>query len=313
MRGSQFTQLRALATIAKEGSFARAAAQLQMSRSALSQVIRTLEEQLGVQLLNRTTRSVAVTDAGARLLTRINPAMAELQSAVEDVQIQAGTLSGTVRIHTQRLAYRQFVGPRLGAFCQHYPDIKLDIVLDDAPIDIVAAGFDLGIRLSEHLDQDAIALKLGGEIRQIAAASPDYIAQFGVPKEPKDLHRHRCIGFRWPGEDAIYNWEFMRNGEWFSVAVPCSLILSDQRATLEAAAAGAGIAFWAESEVRPFIGSGLLVPLLEDWCASFQGFYCYFPKHRQRSAAMTAFLDMLRQPLPAIPKKGGASPLLSSG
>jgi DNA-binding transcriptional LysR family regulator len=308
MRGSQFNQLRALATIAKEGSFARAAAQLQMSRSALSQVIRTLEEQLGVQLLNRTTRSVAVTEAGSRLLARINPALAELQSALEDVQIQAGTLSGTVRVHTQRLAYHQFVSPRLGAFCQHYPDIKLDIVLDDAPIDIVAAGFDLGIRLSELLDQDAIALKLGGEIRQIAAASPGYIAQFGAPKEPKDLHRHRCIGFRWPGEDAIYNWEFVRNEEWFSVAIPCALVLSDQRATLEAAAAGAGIAFWAESEVRPFIDRGALVPLLEDWSGAFQGFYCYFPKHRQRSTAMAAFLGALRQPLPAKKNGGGDAP-----
>lgn len=294
MRGSQFVQLQALAAIVEAGSFSRAAAQLQISKSALSQLIRALEDQLGVLLLNRTTRSVATTEAGQRLLDRFKPVMEELQRALDEARSAGSTPAGNLRIHTQKLGYDRYLKPLLGLFCSEYPAIVLDVTIDDSPIDIVAEGFDAGIRLGELLDQDMIAVRLGGDMRQIAVAAPSYIAEQGMPDHPRDLLGHRCITFRWPGQDAIYKWEFVEGNSWFSVAARSALVLNDQRATIDAAVDGIGIAFWVESELRPLIDAGKLVPLLETWSKPFPGFYLYFPALKQRAPALRAFSSFLR-------------------
>lgn len=295
MRGSDFAELKALATIVQEGSFSRAAARLRVSRSALSQTVKNLEERLGVLLLNRTTRSVAPTEAAERLLSRFLPALAEMEAAVADAQDLNQKPTGTIRIHAQRLASETFLEPIFAEFAERHPDVTLDVKIDDAVVDIVAGGFDVGIRLGELLDQDMVALPLGGELRQLAVASPSYVAKHGAPTTPKDLHAHRCIAFRWPGADAIYNWEFKKNAKWFSVAVKGPLVVSEQRVAVRAAVAGVGIAFWVESEVRPLIDAGKLLALLEDWSPRFPGFFLYLPRQRHRSRALQAFVDHLRR------------------
>jgi len=295
MRGAEFAQLQALATIVEFGSFSRAAEQLRISRSALSQTIRLLEKQLGMSLLARTTRSVAPTEAGARLLARFIPAMAEMNQAVDDARKIAGSPAGSVRIHAQRLGYDLFLAPLLQSFGVAYPKIVLDITIDDSVVDIVAKGFDVGLRLGELLDQDMVAVKLGSDIRQVAVASPDYLHRHGRPHKPSDLLAHRCIGFRWPGQQAIYDWEFKGDGAWFTVAIRPSLVINDQRAGLEAAVAGAGIAFWAESEVASFVRTGELELLLDDWSPAFPGFFLFVPPQQQRSTALQAFVAFMRK------------------
>ncbi len=165
--------------------------------------------------------------------------------------------------------------------------------------DLAAGGFDLGVRLRELIDQDLVAFALGGSLRQIAVASPDYVARHGEPRQPKDLAHHRCIAFRWPGHDAVYGWEFARDGTWFQVPVAGPLTLSEQRATVEAAVRGVGIAFWVESELRPLIEAGRLVPLLTDFAATFPGFSLCHPRNRHRSAAARALAEHLRRSYPA--------------
>lgn len=219
MRGSEFARLRAFITIVDEGNFARAAAQLRVSPSTLSQTIRELEESLGVRLLNRTTRSVAMTQAGERLLARFKPALAEMTAAVDDIRSLRETPAGMIRLQTPRTASVMLIEPLLGRFFESYPDITIDITIDDAPTDFVEAGYDICLRLGELLEQDMVAVKLGGDIRQIAVASPAYLARFGRPTTPADLHAHRCINWRWPGSKRLYNWEFADNGRWFSVAI----------------------------------------------------------------------------------------------
>ncbi len=200
MRGSEFAELRAFVTIVEQGNFARAAAQLRISPSTLSQTIRELEKRLGVRLLNRTTRSVSMTDAGQRLLARFKPALDEMQAAVLDVQNLRDKPAGTVRLHAPRKAASVLIEPHLGRFAKFHPDIILDITIDDAVVNIVEAGFDVGIRLGELLEDDMVAVKLGNDIRMCAVASPEYIAKHGRPKNPGELHSHRCINWRWAGK-----------------------------------------------------------------------------------------------------------------
>ncbi len=299
MRGSEFARLRAFITIVDEGNFARAAAQLRVSPSTLSQTIRELEESLGVRLLNRTTRSVAMTQAGERLLARFKPALAEMTAAVDDIRSLRETPAGMIRLQTPRTASVMLIEPLLGRFFESYPDITIDITIDDAPTDFVEAGYDICLRLGELLEQDMVAVKLGGDIRQIAVASPAYLARFGRPTTPADLHAHRCINWRWPGSKGLYNWEFADNGRWFSVAVNGPLTVSHRDTAVNAALQDVGIAFWSEHWLRPFIADGRLVPLLEDFSPTFPGWYVCYPRQRHTPAAVRAFVDFLRREVPA--------------
>jgi DNA-binding transcriptional LysR family regulator len=294
MRGSEFAELRAFVAVAEQGNFARAAAELRISASTLSQTIRELEERLGVRLLNRTTRSVSITEAGQRLLSRFKPAMEEMQAAVADARNLRDRPAGTVRLQASRSASAVLVEPRLGRFFETYPDIILDLTIDDAITNIVAAGFDVSIRIGELLEQDMVAVKIGEDIRQLAVASPEYIARHGAPRVPADLHEHRCINWRWPGRGGLYNWEFAENGRWFSVAVNGPLIVSHRDAALSAALQGVGIAFWGEYAVRPSIEAGKLVPLLEEFSPAFPGWHLCYPKQRHTSAPVRALVDFFR-------------------
>ena len=294
MRATGNTDLRAFVAVAEQGNFSKAAQQLGLSPSSLSQIIRTFEERLGVRLIHRTTRSVSLTEAGERLLLRIRPALAELDSALSDVGHFRDRPAGIVRVRCLRHAYRVYVAPILAAFQVAYPDVKLDILVDDAIVDLVAGGFDVGFTLGEVLEKDMVGVKLGSEMRQIAVASPDYIARHGRPETPKDLHTHQCIRWRWPGQVTPYNWEFFKDGAWFEVDVDGPLILSEQTMTIDAAVQGIGIAFWIEQELKPLIEQGKLVPLLEEYSAAFPGVYVCYPQQRQMAPALRAFIDFVK-------------------
>lgn len=294
MRGHDYADLRAFVTIVEKGSFARAAEHLRISPSTLSQMMRGLEERLGVRLLNRTTRSLSLTDAGAHLLGRSKPAIEELEAAIDGVRSFRDTPVGTVRLHLPRLAATTFLEPTFGRFREDYPDILLDVTVDDAVIDIVKAGFDVGVRLGEFLEEDMVAVKLGGSVRQIAAASPAYLALHGRPEKPSDLLKHRCINWRQPGSSGYYKWEFEKDGQAVAVAVAGPLAVSHRDLALAAALQGVGIGFWSESRMQPFIDNGKLVPVLEDWSPRFSGWHLYYPKQRHPPAAVRALVNFLK-------------------
>jgi len=296
MRGSEYAELRAFVTVVAHGNFARAAAELGISASTLSQTIRALETRLGVRLLNRTTRSVSLTDAGARLHARFKPAMIEMAAAVQDVASLRTTPAGVLRVHMPSVAAAAYLEPVLGRFHEAYPDIVLDITIDDSVTDIVEAGHDVGARLGEFLEADMVAVKLGGEQRQLVVASPDYIDRHGRPQAPTDLLRHRCINWRQPGSTGLYKWEFLKDGRWFAVAVNGPLVVSHRDMAIAAAVQGVGIAFWAEELLRPLIDEGKLVALLEEWCGTFPGWFLYYPKQRYTPPCLRAFVDFLRRP-----------------
>lgn len=298
MRGSEFAELTAFAAVAEHKSFSRAAEHLRVSPSALSQTIRQLEERLGARLLNRTTRSVGLSEAGERLLARIVPAISDLDAAVTEVRELRDTPSGMLRITAPRIAAVQFLAPLLGAFHVAYPDIVLDIVVEDALEDIVAGRFDAGIRLGESLAKDMVAVKLSGELEMAAVASPEYFARHGVPKTPQELHEHRCINWRWHSNRSLYLWEFEKDGEELEVAVEGPLIVNDTELFLRGALDGVGIAYMFDEQVRPWIKAGKLQRVLTDWAPRFPGFYLYYPSRRQVPAPLRAFIEFIRRPAP---------------
>ncbi|MER8576574.1 LysR family transcriptional regulator [Mesorhizobium sp. M1338] len=294
MRGSDYAELKAFATVVAHGSFARAAEDLRISASTLSQTIRQLEARLGLRLLNRTTRSLSLTEAGARLHARFAPAMAEMEAAVGDAIALRGMPAGILRVHMPSVAATTYLEPVLGRFHQAWPDIVLDVTIDDAAIDSVEAGYDVSARLGEFLEADMVAVALGGTQRQLAVASPEYVARHGSPSAPADLHQHRCINWCRPGSAGPYRWEFARDGQWFSVAVNGPLIVSSRDMAIAAAVQGVGIAFWAEELVRPLIDAGKLVSLMDEWCATFSGWFLCYQKQRHTPPAVRAFVDFLR-------------------
>ncbi|WP_176599332.1 MULTISPECIES: LysR family transcriptional regulator [Sphingobium] len=293
---SEFGALRAFATVAGQRSFTRAAESLGVSASALSQMVRGLEERLGIRLLHRTTRSVSPTEAGSALLAEAAPALASLSDAFEQARHAGRRPAGTVRLHCFHAAAEMFVAPILPGFTRAYPDVLLDLTIDDTVIDIVANGYDAGIHIGEVVARDMVALRLGGDIRQLAVAAPGYLAEHGTPQNPRDLLNHRCIRWRWPGRETPYAWEFFEDGRWFSVAVEGPLITSSRAFTLEAALSGVGIAFLKEEAVAGAIAEGRLVPLLERWSAPFPGFYLCYPRQRQMAPALRVLLDAIVAP-----------------
>ena len=293
MRGGDYNELRAFAAIVEHGSFARAAKHLRVSPSALSQTIRELETRLGVRLLNRTTRSVAPSEAGARLLARLTPALADLEAAVDEVRALRDKPSGLLRINSTRLAVVDHLSPLVGPFLNAYPDITLDLVVEDRLVDIVTARFDAGIRLGEKVERDMIAVRIGGDLQLICVASPAYLERHGKPKTPRDLQAHRCINSRWPTDGSLYRWEFERGEEKLEAAVQGPLIANEPDLVLTACAAGVGIAYAFEHRVRAEIAAGRLVHLLKEWTPPFPGFYLYYPGRRQMPPALRAFIDFV--------------------
>ena len=294
MRGSEFVEFKAFIAVAENVSFVRAAEQLGLTASAMSQTIRTLERRLGVRLLNRTTRRVSLTDAGAKLRARLQPVFQELDAATREVEDRKERPSGTLRIITPRIAYVDHLQPILALFSVAQPQVTLDITVDDAITDIVANGFDLGIRLGELLEDGVVAVKIGGPLRQIAVASPAYLAEHGTPTRPEELHQHVCINWRQDGSASLYHWEFENNGQALAIAVNGPLILNDRELAIAAAVSGVGIAFWAEHRIQPLVRSGKLVPLLEDWSPTFPGFFAFYRKQRFMPPSLKALLNTLR-------------------
>ena len=291
---SDFGQLRAFVAVGEVRSFSRAADALGVSPSALSQMVRAFEERVGVQLLNRTTRSVSLTDAGETLFQRVGPAVGELGAALGQVRRYRERPAGVVRIHATRLAAELYLDPILGSFYQAYPDVILDITVDDTVVDVVAGGYDAALRIGEFIERDMIATRLGPDLRQLAVASPDYIDRHGAPQTPRDLTAHRCIRWRWPGHSAPYNWEFWENGTWFVVAVDGPLIANSKDMGVRAAIDGVGIAFAIEPMAAAAIAAGRVVPMLEQWSAPFPGHHLCYPQQRQMAPALRAFIDHVR-------------------
>lgn len=291
---SDLAPLRSFLIVAERLSFSRAADALGVKPSALSHTIRTLEERLGVQLFNRTTRSVALTPAGRALAARLKPAIQAIGGALSDARRIADRPSGTVRLVATRMAAKLEVASALARFAATAPDVVLDLTVTDAIIDFVAEGFDAALRPGEVIDQDMVSVRIGPDHRQIAVASPAYLNEHDRPATPDDLVRHRCIRWRWEGRETPYAWEFVRDGKWFEVAVSGPLIVDDRDVAIRAAVAGAGIAFATEREVEYHLESGRLEALLLDWTDLFPGFHLCYPKQRQMPPALRALIDVLR-------------------
>jgi DNA-binding transcriptional LysR family regulator len=294
MRGSDFAELKAFAAVVERESFARAADHLGFSPSALSQTIRQLETRLGVRLLNRTTRSVAPTSAGARLYERIVPVIQELDAAVAEAVGATGRTAGTLRINTLSMAADKLIAPRLGRFHRAYPQVVLDIVIDDGLSDIVAGRFDAGIRVGERLEKDMIAVRLTPDVEMTAVASPDYLAHHGEPKTPADLHRHVCINWRFPGSGAIYRWGFEKKGKKLEIAVEGALISNHQEIVVEGALQGLGILYAYDDErIDDLIARGQLKRVLAEWSLTLPGLFLYYSNRRLPQPALRAFISCL--------------------
>lgn len=297
MQRSDLADLAAFAAIAARGSFRAAAADLGVSTSALSHALRGLETRMGVRLLHRTTRSVAPTEAGAALLVRIAPALAEIAEAVGAAGAFRETLGGTLRINAPRSACRLVLMPLVARFLAQHPGVQVEIAADDSMTDVVAAGFDAGVRVGEHLAADMIAVPLGGPLRFALVAAPAYLAEHPAPLDPDDLAGHRCLRQRFPG-GSLYRWEFGKDGRDLVVAVGGPLVLNDQDLIVQAALDGLGLGFVFEDSVRAHLGTGRLVRLLTDWCPDFPGFFLYYAGRRHIPPPLRAFLDLLREPHP---------------
>jgi DNA-binding transcriptional LysR family regulator len=295
LSGADYNQLRAFVVVSELLSFSRAAEVLGVSPSALSQMVRSFEERVGVRLLNRTTRSVALTEAGENLFRRVRPAVSELGEAVSLIRRYREHPAGALRIHAFRSAAVTYIEPILPTFTQSYPDVVLDITLDDEVVDIVSGGFDAAIRIGEVIERDMVAVRLGPDLRQVAVASPAYLAAHGRPEHPGDLVHHRCIRWRWPGHAMPYAWEFCDNGRWFSVMVDGPLIVDDKAMMTRAALGGIGIGFVVEQTVANDISAGRLIPLLEQWSAHFPGLFLCYPQQRQMAPALRVFIDTLKE------------------
>lgn len=293
MKRTHLSQLAVLATVAQCGSFRGAAKELAIAPSAVSHAVSSLEARLGVRLLARSTRSVAPTEEGAQLLERLRPALLEIDLALESAVEARDRPAGNLRLTVPRTAAHLALTPRLGAFASAYPDIVLEIVIEDRFTDVVEGGFDAGVRLGESLQRDMIAVRIGPNLRGAVVGAPSYFATMPRPRHPHDLVGHRCIRFRF-SSGILYRWEFEKDGEEIELAVQGPLILDEDHLIANAAADGAGLAFLFEDYVREALATGRLIRVLEDWCPPFDGFFAYYPSRRQMRPALRAFLDFFK-------------------
>lgn len=293
MLPDNLSHLAAFASVARHCSFRRAGEELGLSTSAVSYAIRSLEERLGVNLFNRTTRSVALTDAGQRLAERMLPVLHDLGDALEEMNQFRGSASGTLRINTSRAASYLLLMPFAARFLAAYPDIRLEIGEDDNFVDIVASGFDAGVRLLEAVPEDMVAVQIGPRLRVAVVASPAYLQGREPPRHPNDLMQHECVRYRF-ASGRFYKWEFEKDGVAIELDVAGRISLSDVHAEVRAAVDGIGIGSVPETYVTELLAAGKLVRLLEDWCPSIPGFMLYYPRQRRVSSALRAFIDMAK-------------------
>lgn len=286
--------LRSFAAVARQRSFTRAAAALGTSTSSLSHSLRRLETALGVRLLARTSRSVALTQAGERLLDTIEPALAAIGAGLEAARTENGRVAGAVRLTATREGYERVVRPALPGFLRTHPAATVEVSVDAGFRDVVAGRFDAGIRSGEDVPGDMVALRVGGDLRMAVVAAPGYLAAHGAPAEPRDLASHRCIGYRLRSTGAGYAWEFSRRGRAFTVAVPEVLLFDDPGPVLDCAADGLGIGYVLEDASAAPVRDGRLVRLLPDWTVPFPGFFLFWPSRRQQRPVFAAFVDAVR-------------------
>ncbi|MDE1159965.1 MAG: LysR family transcriptional regulator [Neorhizobium sp.] len=294
MKRSQLSQLAVLAAVAEAKSFRGAARELGIAPSAISHAVSALEESLGLRLLSRTTRSVAPTEEGRRLLETLAPALSDIAATLDGLAEREDRPAGPLRITMTRLAAEDLIVPRIAAFLDLYPGIELDLTTDDRFEDVVAGGYDAGLRLGEHLEQDMIAVRAGPRLTGAIVAAPRYFEEHPTPRHPHDLLEHRCIRRRF-ASGRIYRWELEKEGKAIVVDVRGPLVLTDQSLIRNAAVDGAGLAYVFNERIADDVAEGRLIRVLEDWCQPFEGFYIYYPSRRQMRPALRAFVDFFRR------------------
>jgi DNA-binding transcriptional LysR family regulator len=294
MPRDEFSDMRAFLEVARERSFTRAAARLGVTRSALSHTVRALEERLGVRLLSRTTRDVAPTAAGERLVEGIAPHFESIAAEISALSALRDKPSGHIRIVCPDDAIDLVFRPRLQAFLRDYPDIDVELVVDNGFTNIVERQFDAGVRLGEAIARDMVAVRIGADVRYAVVGSPGYFARRPAPRTPQELTDHNCINLRLPTSGGIYEWEFKKAAREFTVRVGGQLTLSHIGPALDAALDDVGLAYAPRELARPYLESGQLHEVLADWCPTFQGYHLYYPSRRHPSPAFTAFVDAFR-------------------
>lgn len=293
MRRDDLVDLTVFMAVAEERSFTRAAVKLGASQSTLSHTVRRLEARLGFRLLTRTTRSVALTNAGERLLAKLVPALAEVDAEITALTELRETPTGTIRITTSKHAATTLLWPKLGKLLVQYPDVHVELSLDSGLADVVSDRFDAGVRLGEALAKDMIAVPIGPDLRMVVVGSPSYLERHGVPASPQALAAHRCINQRTSTSGGFYAWELEKDGREMRVRVEGQLAFNDEDIIVRAAIDGYGLAFVMEEYANPAIAAGQLVVVLEDWCPPFSGYHLYYPSRRQPSAAFTLIVEAL--------------------
>lgn len=296
MRRDSLDDFQTFIAVAEAGSFTKAAAELGVSQSAVSYSVRMLEQRLDVRLISRTTRSLSLTDAGERLLRSLAPAFAHINSEIEALASSQGRPTGRVRITITRQAAQALIWPMLPGFIAQYPEIEVELSLDEGLADIVAGRFDAGIRLGERLEKDMIGVRVGPELRMALVGSPAYFASRSIPRTPRDLSQHLGVNYRQRTGGGLYAWEFERDSEKLEVRMDGPVILNDGELLQTAALAGLGLAFMLEDRnLLEEVAAGRLIRVLEDWCQPFAGYHLYYPSRRQPTAAFSLFVEALRR------------------
>ena len=294
MKRDEIGDLTVFLAVAEECSFTRAAARLGTSQSSLSQTVRRLEARLGLRLLNRTTRSVAPTQAGQQLIETLRPAFDDIDTKLVTLSGLRERPAGTVRITASRHAAESVLWPALPRLLRQHADLKVELSIDSTLVDIVAERYDAGVRLGEQVAKDMIAVRIGPDIRMAVVGAPSYFTDRPVPKKPHDLTQHRCINLRLPTLGGIYAWEFGKNGRELNVRVDGQFVVNDLLTNQKAALEGLGLAIIMDDQVAEFIAKGKLVRVLDDWCPPFPGYHLYYPSRRQLSPALALLVETLR-------------------
>lgn len=301
MRREELGDLTAFLAVAEDRSFTRAAARLGTSQSALSHTVRRLETRLGLRLLTRTTRSVAPTEAGERLLETLRPAFDDIDAKLSALSELREKPAGTIRITTSKHAAEAILWPVLEPLLRNYPDVKAELSIDQSLTNIVAERYDAGVRLGEQVEKDMIAVRIGPDLRMAVVGAPAYFAKHPIPETPHDLTQHTCINLRMPSSGGLYTWEFEKAGRELNVRVDGQLVLNYVPLLLDAAAAGLGLACVLDDSVEAYLADGRLVRVLEDWCPPFAGYHLYYPSRRQLAPAFALLVEALRYRGPRAP------------
>ena len=294
MRKGDFSELAMFMAVAEAGSFTRAAAKVGLSQSALSYAVRMLEERLKVRLISRTTRSLSLTDAGEKLLHSLRPAFDHIDSEIAQLTALRDKPAGTIRITTFRHAARTVLWPALVKLLPEYPDIAVEINVDEGLTDIVAGRFDAGIRVGEQVQKDMVAVRVSPDIRMAVVGSPSYFASREIPRTPRDLSDHKCVSYRQSAGGGLYAWEFERDGAELEVRVNGPLVINDNEMLVGAALGGLGLVYTFEAQIAQHVAEGRLIRVLEDWCPPFSGYHLYYPSRRQQTPAFAILLEALR-------------------